>query len=62
MSVNAFDKHMVTPEVEQMITSSYYWHFSDFIIGPQCRWSLTVSLSLSHWYPRSGVVLDCIDS
>ena len=21
----------------------------------------TVSLSLSHWYPRSGVVLDCID-
>ena len=25
-------------------------------------WCLTVSLSLSHWYPRSGVVLDCIDS
>ena len=24
--------------------------------------SLTVSLSLSHWYPGSGVVLDCIDS
>ena len=22
----------------------------------------TVSLSLSHWYPWSGVVLDCIDS
>ena len=22
----------------------------------------TVSLSLSHWYPRSGVVLNCIDS
>ena len=21
-----------------------------------------VSLSLSHWYPRTGVVLDCIDS
>ena len=21
-----------------------------------------VSLSLSHWYPGSGVVLDCIDS
>ena len=21
----------------------------------------TVSLSLSHWYPGSGVVLDCID-
>ena len=23
---------------------------------------LTVSLLLSHWYPGSGVVLDCIDS
>ena len=22
---------------------------------------LIVTLSLSHWYPRSGVVLDCID-
>ena len=22
----------------------------------------SVSLSLSHWYPVSGVVLDCIDS
>ena len=22
----------------------------------------TVSLSLSHWYPGSGVVLNCIDS
>ena len=22
----------------------------------------TVSLKLSHWYPGSGVVLDCIDS
>ena len=22
----------------------------------------TVSLSLSHWYPGSGVLLDCIDS
>ena len=25
-------------------------------------WCLTVSLALSHWYPGSGVVLDCIDS
>ena len=25
-------------------------------------WCLTVSLSLSHWYSWSGVVLDCIDS
>ena len=25
-------------------------------------WSLIVNLSLIHWYPGSGVVLDCIDS
>ena len=25
-------------------------------------WCPTVSLSVSHWYPGSGVVLDCIDS
>ena len=25
-------------------------------------WCLIVKLSLSHWYPESGVVLDCIDS
>ena len=25
-------------------------------------WCITVSLSLSHWYLRSGVVLNCIDS
>ena len=25
-------------------------------------WCLIVSFSLSHWYPGSGVVLDCIDS
>ena len=25
-------------------------------------WCLTVCLSLSHWNPGSGVVLDCIDS
>ena len=32
--------------------------------GPLCSrlWPLIVSLSLSHWYPGSGVVLDCIDS
>ena len=25
-------------------------------------WCITVRLSLSHWYPGSGVVLDCIDT
>ena len=27
-----------------------------------CLLCLTVSLSLSHWYPGSGVVLYCFDS
>ena len=25
-------------------------------------WCLTVTLSLSHWYPGSGLVFDCNDS
>ena len=37
------------------------------LLGKGCTlgsplWCLIVSLSLSHWYPGSGVVLDCIDS
>ena len=35
--------------------------FSTFASGIHPHLS-TVSLSLSHWYPGSGVVLDCIDS
>ena len=27
-----------------------------------CLWCQTVSLTLSHWYPGSGAVLDCIYS
>ena len=35
------------------------------LLGKGCSfgsrlWCITVSLSLSHWYPGSGVVLDCI--
>ena len=30
--------------------------------GGSRLWCLIVTLSLSHWYPGSGVVLDCIDS
>ena len=37
------------------------------ILGPELQCLLNVKedlrlLSLSHWYPGSGVVLDCIDS
>ena len=35
------------------------WKRAD--LGSRLR-CLTASLSLSHWYPGSGVVLDCIDS
>ena len=34
---------------------------ADLLFGSRL-WCLTVRLSLSHWYPGSGVVLDCIDS
>ena len=39
----------------------------DHLLGKGCPlasrlWRITVSLSLSHWYPGSRVVLDCIDS
>ena len=27
-----------------------------------CLWCPSVSLPLSHWYPGSGVLLDCVDS
>ena len=33
----------------------------DWSLGSRL-WCLTVSLSLSHWYPGSCVVIDCIDS
>ena len=37
------------------------------LLGKGCSlgsrlWCLTVSLSLSHWYPGSGVALECTDS
>ena len=33
-----------------------------FLLAFVHLWCSTVSLSLSHWYPGSGVVLGCIDS
>ena len=39
------------------------WPFRMTIVALMLRFVVsTVSLSLSHWYPGSGVVLDCIDS
>ena len=35
------------------------WEWADLLALLSC---LTVGLSLYHWYPGSGVVLDCIDS
>ena len=31
------------------------------LLGSPLFYRLTVSLSLSHWYSGSGLVLDCID-
>ena len=36
------------------------WEWAD-LLALVCG-VVTASLSLSHWYPGSGVVLDCIDS
>ena len=38
------------------------WERADLLALVCALWCLCVSLSLSHWYPGSGVVLDCIDS
>ena len=46
--------------------ASVYWClYSGHLLGKgwplgSCLWCLIVTLSLSHWYPGSGVVLDCI--
>ena len=37
------------------------WERAD-LLALDRLWCLTVSLSFSHWYLGSGVVLDCIDS
>ena len=36
--------------------------FVDALWSPAGKGCLIVTLSLSHWYPGSGVVLDCTDS
>ena len=38
------------------------WERADLSFGWLSFVVSTVSLSLSHWYPGSGVVLNCIDS
>ena len=40
--------------------SKFYNNFT--LVLPEYVMVSCVSLSLSHWYPGSGVVLDCIDS
>ena len=40
--------------------STYYYSIILFHLSR--LWCLFVTLSLSHWYPGSGVVLGCIDS
>ena len=47
---NYFTREAVIMDIEYDLTS-----WLSFVVS-------SVSLSLSHWYPGSGVVLDCIDS
>ena len=49
-----FDMHLCT--------SVYLCHMATCWERADVWTSFVVSLSLSHWYPGSGVVLDCIDS
>ena len=46
---------------KQMLFAVIYTAGKGLPLGT-CLSCLTVSLSLSHWNPVSGVVLDCIDS
>ena len=43
-----------------LLMPSAHLHGKDWSLGSRLR-SLIVKLSLSHWYPGSGMVLDCID-
>ena len=53
----ASDKQMYTPYFVSLVNLYLRFFIINFsFVVP------SVSLSLSHWYPGSGVVLDCIDS
>ena len=49
-----------------MLSAFHARLFVDALWSPAWKgltsWRLIVTLSLSHWYPGSGVVLDCINS
>ena len=44
-------------EEEREIVAFLLWSFERLVTV-----NVFVSLSLSHWYPGSGVIVDCIDS
>ena len=70
--------HLVIVVIKAILLSNKYIYYIFIAVVPGSRPELTqltgqtggqtcdmvssVSLSLSHWYPGSGVVLDCIDS
>ena len=74
--IEAFNSHSIylddllyidNPYFEQMVNQIYptedklFWYC--FVLTSWLSFVVSaVSLSLSHWYPGSGVVLDCIDS
>ena len=49
-------KYKVAPD------NSYSEQVQDILIGPRANDLYMFHNLVSHWYPGSGVVLDCIDS
>ena len=55
--------HLGSVFLESTVADALEWYICKLSWPLSSRlWWLTVSLLLSHWYPGSGVVLDCIDS
>ena len=66
MCIFLINSHKLSETRSNCVHSHYFgrFFFQQTWISPlgSRLWCLTVSLSLSHWYPGSGMVLDCIDS
>ena len=53
--LNDLIKQIITTGEHALVAGKGLTSWLSFVVS-------SVSLSLSHWYPGSGVVLDCIDS
>ena len=58
-------KNLFAPQTSDLLKKMVLNFLYNFVVTCSLGlrlWCLTVSLSLSHWYPGSGVAVDCIDS